>query len=73
MKRSVGSPEDQSGKFGMPALQPVVNTVDSVSESRRRCAQVSGRVWYRPNTKLNSVTSGRFSLSTEVEGVNEAT
>lgn len=72
MKRSVGSPEDQSEKFGMPALQPVVNTVTR-SVRAGDSTQVSGRVRYRPYTKLNRVTSGRFSLSTEVEGVNEAT
>lgn len=72
VKRSVGSPEDQSEKFGMPALQPVVNTVTR-SVRAGDSTQVSGRVRYRPYTKLNRVTSGRFSLSTEVEGVNEAT
>lgn len=68
VKRSVGSPEDQSEKFGMPALQPVVNTV--TRSVRAGDATLRFRVEY---TKLNRVTSGRFSLSTEVEGVNEAT
>ena len=52
-------------------LQPVVNIVTRSVKAGEATLRFWSRVQCRPYTKLHTVTSGRFSLSTEVEGVSE--
>lgn len=52
-------------------LQPSVNTVPRSVTAGEAAVRLWSGVQCRPYTKLNTVASGRFSLSTEVGGVSE--